>query len=140
MVSHFRKYWSQNRDIVKHQTIFRMTGEAHSIRVTEVEKALKDCPEKLEDFNRTQLDVRRSTTDLIKQFQRANTKVSDFFFGFHAMPQASVGHLHMHVFLAPTHFRRYSTYENDEKTIPAEDVIEVINAEKNARSQCFRHV
>jgi hypothetical protein len=137
MMSHFRKFWSETSSTVKRAIIFRILEEAHSIRVAEIEKAFKDCPEKLEDFYKTQSIVKRSTMDLTKDLLAADPKVSDFFFGFHAMPQASVGHLHMHVVLAPAQFRRYSTYNNDEKTIPAEAVIEVIDAEKNARPQHY---
>lgn len=49
----------------------------------------------------------------------------DFEFGFHAFPDMSVGHLHMHVFPKLEDLRRLSTRKHDWKTVPVEAVVEV---------------
>lgn len=52
-------------------------------------------------------------------------KPTDFEFGFHAFPDNSVGHLHMHVFPKKSYLRRFSARQHDWKTIPLEAVLEV---------------
>ena len=49
----------------------------------------------------------------------------DFEFAFHAYPDNSVGHLHMHVFPKNSDLRQFSTKSHDWKTIPIEAVLEV---------------
>lgn len=51
-------------------------------------------------------------------------KPGDFEFGFHAFPDNSVGHLHMHVFPKKSFLRRFSATQHDWKTIPLEAVLE----------------
>lgn len=52
-------------------------------------------------------------------------KPQDFEFAFHAYPDNSVGHLHMHIFPKDERLRTYSTKSHDWKTIPIEAVLEV---------------
>lgn len=49
----------------------------------------------------------------------------DFEYGFHAYPDISVGHLHMHVFPRKSSLRQFSAKQHDWKTIPLEAVLEV---------------
>ena len=60
---------------------------------------------------------------MAQSFERL--KVGDFQFGFHAFPDNSVGHLHMHVFPRQSELRKWSTRTHDWKTIPIEAVLEV---------------
>ena len=50
---------------------------------------------------------------------------ADFVFAFHAFPDCSVGHLHMHVFPRGGWLRRFSGKRHDWKTIPLEAILEV---------------
>lgn len=60
-------------------------------------------------------------------------KPQDFEFAFHAFPDNSVGHLHMHVFPKASFLRRFSTKQHDWKTIPIEVVLEVEMEDKASR-------
>ena len=60
---------------------------------------------------------------LSKSFLRC--RPDDFEFAFHAYPDNSVGHLHMHVFPKNDDLRKFSTKSHDWKTIPIEAVLEV---------------
>ena len=74
------------------------------------------------------IDVQRSSDEFAK---RMNTlEISDFVFGFHPAPHASIGHLHMHVLAAPVEFCHCSTDAHDWKTVPAKAVVEVLQEEK----------
>ena len=61
---------------------------------------------------------------LSREFVKLNPIAGDFEFGFHAWPDSSVGHLHMHVFPKRASLRQFSTKAHDWKTIPLESVLE----------------
>lgn len=54
----------------------------------------------------------------------------DFVYAFHAWPDNSIGHLHMHVFPAKDSLRRFSTRRHDWKTISLECVLRVEEEEE----------
>jgi hypothetical protein len=81
-------------------------------------------------FNRVMQDVNKTADELARKLREQKLYEEDFFFSFHAAPDASVGHLHMHILLALSEFCKYSTMAHDWKTIPAQAVIEVIDQEK----------
>ena len=61
--------------------------------------------------------------------------VHDLEFAFHAFPDASVGHLHMHVFPKLSELRKFSTRHHDWKTIPIEAVLEVEEEDRRKRRE-----
>ena len=61
---------------------------------------------------------------LSREFVTLDPERGDFEFGFHAWPDSSVGHLHMHVFPKRNSLRQFSTREHDWKTIPLKAVLE----------------
>ncbi|KAF5345197.1 hypothetical protein D9758_009717 [Tetrapyrgos nigripes] len=129
MKSHFRDFWSKPDGV---DIIIQAVSEAHTIFVRK-EKQLKAADTKtLKKFKKTLRKTDQSRKKLTKRMR--TVKFDDFFFGFHCMPNASVGYLHMHVILTPMKFRKHSTHRNDWKTIPADVVIEVIDEEKGLRA------
>ncbi|KAG6817564.1 hypothetical protein H0H87_006941 [Tephrocybe sp. NHM501043] len=135
MITHFKRFWSQPDAV--HRTA-RGIQHAVDLRTSEVAKGLENMQVPTmavtasAEFKVLMQDsVQKSTNELL--FKLGALNVNDFFFGFHATPHASVGHLHMHVLAADTEFRRYSTGVHDWKTIPAAAVMEVIREEKAAK-------
>ncbi len=53
-----------------------------------------------------------------------NLGPDDFMYACHPFPDASVGHLHMHVFPRDNAFRKVSTKRHDWKTIPLKVILE----------------
>ena len=125
MISHFKKFWSTPKAAQKCADRIEISVEA---REKEVLISLSDNPTKTEEFQAVMKDVRQSSKEFSEMLQKLTAE--DFFFGFHAMPDASVGHLHMHVISTPVEMRKYSTDSHDWKTIPAKAVMEVIQGEK----------
>ena len=62
-------------------------------------------------------------------------KPEDFEYGFHAHPDNSVGHLHMHVYPKKSFLRKFSTYSHDWKTIPLDAILEVEEEDKIKQEQ-----
>ena len=59
---------------------------------------------------------------LVTRFRALND--DDFVFAFHAYPDNSIGHLHMHVFPRDDSLRQFSTKKHDWKTISVASVLE----------------
>lgn len=59
---------------------------------------------------------------LVTRFRALND--DDFVFAFHAYPDNSIGHLHMHVFPRDESLRQFSTKKHDWKTISVASVLE----------------
>jgi hypothetical protein len=131
MISHFKKFWARADSIEK--SIAR-TRLAVDLRAEEVingyERNAETAAERTREFNGVMQDVNKAADELEKKLRERKLDEEDFFLGFHAAPDASVGHLHMHVLLALSEFREYSTVKHDWKTIPAQAVMEVIDQEK----------
>ncbi|KAF9064645.1 hypothetical protein BDP27DRAFT_134456 [Rhodocollybia butyracea] len=122
MISHFKTFWAQPGAAQK--CIDRI-----NLAVTEhVDQVLAHLDhEQKSMFNEVVKDVRKYADECSVPLRTLNAE--DFVFGFHAMPDSSVGHLHMHVLPLSETFRRFSTDAHDVKTIPARAVIEVLDAE-----------
>lgn len=89
-----------------------------------------------QELNTLVTEVRSSSNTFATRLRALHSKPKpskdDWFFGFHAMPDASVGHLHMHVLPldlegeGEASFRRWSTEKHDWKTVPAQAVVELL--------------
>jgi hypothetical protein len=134
MISHFKKFWNGGRSAPK---FIERINEAVDRRAKAVFDGYKSNPDtvarRTEEFEKVMVTVREDADAFAKQL--ADVKDNQFFFGFHAHPDTSVGHLHMHVLLGQSKFRTYSTGVHDWKTIPAQAVITVIRREKPRRFQ-----
>lgn len=129
MIRHFQQFWITPGAIQKCIDRIQL---AVNIRKAEIVQELQRNTEtmtgKMDELDRVMKDVQ----DYVEICSRklATLRAEDFIFGFHAAPDASVGHLHMHVLPGPQELRQYSTHAHDWKTIPAKAVVEVIQAEK----------
>ena len=128
MISHFKKFLAQADAVDK---FIARTRLAVDLRAEEVIEGYKTNTEtatrRTEEFIAVMQDVNKAADELAERLRKRKLHEEDFFFGFHAAPDASIGHLHMHVLLAPSEFRKYSTAAHDWKTIPTAAVIEVID-------------
>jgi hypothetical protein len=128
MISHFHSFWS-----TPHAVQLSIERIQHSVdsRTNHVLKALDEAhppsPELIKEFNALMIPVQKSTDELAAKLH--TLKIEDFVFGFHPAPDASIGHLHMHVLPAPVEFRQFSTDVHDWKTVPTKAVMEVIHEE-----------
>ena len=67
--------------------------------------------------------------DLAEEFRLLRPE--EFEYGFHAFPDNTVGHLHMHVFPKKSSLREFSAWRHDRKTIPLEAVLELEREDMN---------
>jgi hypothetical protein len=138
MISHFKKFWASPDSIRKSIDRIQL---AIDLRAQEVINGFRKSPEteaqRTADFIAIMVDVQTSADDFGKKL--GSLTIEDFVFAFHPAPDASVGHLHMHVVSAPSEFRRYSTGVHDWKTIPASAVMEVIRAEMEANQPLVKN-
>lgn len=111
---HFVKFWSN--------------GGATKIlaRVEEVVKSrnniLGEMKETTNAYNNLLPKVWATFKGMSESFK--TLKPDDFVYAFHPFPDASVGHLHMHVFPKNNAFRTVSTTRHDWKTIPLHVIVE----------------
>ncbi|KAF5348960.1 hypothetical protein D9758_014204 [Tetrapyrgos nigripes] len=136
MQSHSRDFWSQPDSV---DIIIQAVSKAHEIFVRKENLQLSAAAansdtEALKAFQENLRKAEQSRKKLTERLRTVELNLDDFFFGFHCMPNASVGYLHMHVILTPRKFRKHITHRNDWKTIPADVVIEVIDEEKRRDS------
>ncbi|KAF9467191.1 hypothetical protein BDZ94DRAFT_1249815 [Collybia nuda] len=129
MISHFESAWNDGQGAPK---FIEAIDEALDRRAKAVLEGYKAEPstvdKRTEEFEKIMITVREDAATFAQKL--VNVKHSDFVHGFHAAPDASIGHLHMHVILAPSEFRIHSTGEHDWKTIPARAAMAVIRWEK----------
>lgn len=102
-----------------------------------VRSAFDDQNSKLEANDKTLSSFRSLLPTLKADFENlaesfTKLKPKDFEFGFHAFPDNSVGHLHMHIFPKKSFLRRFSTRQHDWKTIPLDAVLKVEREDKEA--------
>lgn len=90
---------------------------------------LKSDGKNAESYSSLLPTLKKDFEALSMSFLRCNPE--DFEFAFHAYPDNSVGHLHMHVFPKQGFLRQFSTKSHDWKTIPIEAVLEVEEEDKN---------
>ena len=116
MHEHFKTYW--NEDGGRERIIGR------------IRSAVEGQNEKLASKKGTSTQYLHIESIVWKDFQRLSEEfraleTDDFVFGFHAYPDNSIGHLHMHVFPLKESLREFSTRRHDWKTISLECVLKV---------------
>ncbi|TFK33367.1 hypothetical protein BDQ12DRAFT_738796 [Crucibulum laeve] len=130
MILHFKSFWKAPGSIEKIIKCIQLGVDTREKAVISNFQESKD--QGATDFDQIMKEVRRDGLQLAEELRRrqCSEKLEDLIlFGFHPAPLASVGHLHMHVLLAPVEFRRFSTGVHDHKTVPAQAVIEVLKEE-----------
>lgn len=115
MREHFKTYWNEDG---KEKIISR------------IRLAVEGQNEKLASKKGTSDMYLPLKSRIWKDFQRLSEEfralgADDFVFGFHAYPDNSIGHLHMHVFPIKESLREFSTHRHDWKTISLECVLKV---------------
>lgn len=115
MKSHFIEFWQSGGK----STALRRTRDSFD------EQNQKLQSNSLDNFRKLLPDLQKDFETFSRQFVELEPSDEDFEFGFHAWPDNSVGHLHMHVFPKKAELRHWSTKIHDKKTIPLEAVLEV---------------
>ncbi len=113
MKAHFLKLWNSDREIIIRRV---------RLAFDEQNKVIASKKETIELY-RTLLPQLEADYDILVKKFRALTG-EDFVFAFHACPDNSVGHLHMHVFPRNESLRQFSTKKHDWKTISLAAVLE----------------
>ena len=121
MKRHFIEFWDFKKGFFRSKLIQR-TQSAFD----DQNKKLKD--KALESYTKLLPALKKDFDSLAEDFLKIGSE--DFEFAFHAHPDNSVGHLHMHVFPKKEDLRRFSTKSHDWKTIPLEAVLEVEREDK----------
>ena len=114
MKRHFIEFWEDEQGSPK---LLRRTRSAFDDQNEKLEKKESQAFRKLLPTLKKDFDA------LAEEFERLGSQ--DFECAFHAHPDNSVGHLHMHVFPKKERLRRFSTKSHDWKTIPLEAILEV---------------
>lgn len=134
MMAHFRHFWSKPESIDKVTGWLKIAVER---RASAVRASLEShAPDKMDEFDAVMKEVLASSENFANYLHLQHHSADDkaFLLGFHPAPEASIGHLHMHVILIPPEFRQFSTEVHDWKTVPAQAVIEAI--EEDAVTRC----
>ena len=119
MKRHFISFWDLEHGSRK---LIRRTQSAFD----DQNKKLKD--KALDAYTKLLPALEQDFESLAEDFSKLRSE--DFKYAFHAHPDNSVGHLHMHVFPKKDYLRRFSTKSHDWKTIPLEAVVEVEREDK----------
>lgn len=119
MKEHFIRFWGAggNKSIVV-RTRLALDEQNEKLKIKNKEVGVSLLDELL-------ALVEKGFDELSCQFMELQGTDEDFQFGFHAWPDNSVGHLHMHVFPKGEGLRRYSSRVHDKKTIPLGVVLDV---------------
>jgi len=127
MMQHFSKFWGKPEAVDKVNKRIELAVQEREQEV--INQLEKDAPEKVNAFR----EVMESVQDYRRKCaERLPAHKDAIVFRFHAWPDASIPHLHMHVLTSSEEFRKYSTPIHDFKAIPAEIVLEVIKSENSA--------
>lgn len=113
MREHFKTYWNEDgKDGIISRIRLAVEGQNQNLASKKETSALYLQLESViwKDFHRLSEEFRALGAD-------------DFVFGFHAYPDNSIGHLHMHVFPVKESLREFSTRRHDWKTISLECVL-----------------
>ena len=119
MKGHFVKFWNSNGRERLVDRVRRVFDDQND-KLTSKEETKAECRGLL-----PQLEA--GFVKLSKRFQELDAE--DFVFAFHAYPDNSVGHLHMHVFPKDLSLREFSSFHHDWKTISLKAILAV---EENA--------
>ena len=134
MIVHFRDFW-------RPKSIDKVTGWlkiAVERRASAVRASLEShAPDKMDEFDTVMKEVFASSEKFANDLRLPGDE-NAFLLGFHPAPEASIGHLHMHVILMHPGFRQFSTEVHDWKTVPAQAVIEAIEKDAVTR-RCDTH-
>jgi len=126
MRAHFIAFWDSAGGPVR---LLRRTRAGFDAQVSKLETRARehgDAAASLTPYLRTTLLPRWDTDFRTLSHGFGSVQAPrDFEMGFHAFPDMSVGHLHMHVFPRAEGLREYSTKVHDWKTVPIEAVLEV---------------
>jgi hypothetical protein len=126
MKAHFISFWETDNGIPK---LLKRTKLAFDDQNNKL--ASKECT--LDKHQKLLPRWRSDYESLAKGFQKC--KPEDFEFAFHAHPDNSVGHLHMHVFPKKWSLRKFSSKQHDWKTIPLKAILEVEEEDKRRRAE-----
>ena len=116
MKEHFINFWKTENGPPKLLRRVRSTFDTRNNELASNDEKANSCKVSLSELN-------SDFESLGEGFLRC--KPQDFEYAFHAFPDNSVGHLHMHVFPKDEKLRKFSTKSHDWKTIPIEAVLEV---------------
>lgn len=124
---------TNNADLVKEmrehfKTFWNKDGKEKII--SRIKLAVESQNKELASKKGTSARHQRLESIIWKDFQRLSEEfralgADDFVFAFHAYPDNSIGHLHMHVFPRKESLRECSTRRHDWKTISLECVLKV---------------
>ena len=126
MKEHFVSFWKSKDGIPK---LLRRTRSAFDDQNNKLESKPSRPKKYKEMLPQWILDYKL----LAKDFQEC--KPEDFEFAFHAHPDNSVGHLHMHVFPKSRVLREFSSKQHDWKTIPLQAILEVEEEDKKKKAE-----
>lgn len=129
MKAHFISFWDTENGIPKLLTRTRSAFEEQNKRLATKESTLDKYWKMLPQW-------RSDYESLAEGFRKC--KPTDFEFAFHAHPDNSVGHLHMHVFPKKLSLREFSSKQHDWKTIPLTAILEVEEEDKMKRAEAAK--
>ncbi|KAJ3507766.1 hypothetical protein NLJ89_g6120 [Agrocybe chaxingu] len=129
MIAHFWRFWESPESRSKITWWLKEAVERRAASV--VDTLTSQTPTLVDEFQSIMKEVLASTEKFARTLRelRASEDDKSLVFGFHPAPEASIGHLHMHIVLAAAEFREFSTRAHDWKTIPAKTVVELISGE-----------
>lgn len=126
MKHHFICFWETEHGSPK---LIRRTQSAFDDQNAKLERKKTT----LEIFQKLLPTLKKDFDSLAEEFKQLEPK--DFQFAFHAWPDNSVGHLHMHVFPKKEVLRRFSAKRHDLKTIPLEAILQVEEEDKRRAAE-----
>ena len=116
MKHHFISFWETETGSSK---LIRRTQSAFDDQNAKLERKQST----LDTFQKLLPTLKKDFDSLAEEFKQLKPK--DFQFAFHAWPDNSVGHLHMHVYPKKEDLRKFSAKRHDVKTIPLEAILQV---------------
>ncbi|KAL2040773.1 hypothetical protein N7G274_006231 [Stereocaulon virgatum] len=116
MKHHFISFWETENGSSK---LIRRTQSAFDDQNAKLERKQSN----LDTFQKLLPTLKKDFDSLAEEFKQLKPK--DFQFAFHAWPDNSVGHLHMHVYPKKEELRKFSAKRHDVKTIPLEAILQV---------------
>lgn len=126
MKNHFIRFWEKS-DNGKEKLIERVR-----LAFDTQNTKLASKPETINRYNALLPQIEADFRKLSIEFRQL--KIEDLVFAFHAYPDNSIGHLHMHVFPRLESLRKFSSKHHDRKTISLEAVLEVEAEDKEVGS------
>ena len=116
MQNHFVRFWEKNGH-AKEKLIARVR-----LAFDTQNAKLAGKPDTIDKYNTLLPQIEADFQKFAVEFEQL--KIADFVFAFHAYPDNSIGHLHMHVFPRVESLRKFSSKHHDWKTISLKAVLE----------------